>query len=176
MLQKRLNLQFTNFSKFNTSSLGLDAYHDPAFPLHSNITALVPSGLTTPSSITRYLGAHDWYTIHYFTNCSGFYLPSPTNPSLLTTTKINSTCTRQVSGYTFKLHDAIQSQLLPNVNDLAEYVSTAQHMTSTWSSLWYAGIGNGVIGGFTLPWNFKGKRPGLNWWAFCDAFVRDFLL
>jgi hypothetical protein len=63
------------------------------------------------------------------------------------------------------------------VKFLADFsaVSTAQYMTSTWSSLWYAGIGNYVIMLYTLSWNFKGRRPWLMRWAFVDAFVRSFI-
>ena len=135
----------------------------------------MPSDVINPPSITQYLGAHDWYTMHYFSNCSGFFAPSTSNPALLTANKINITCKRRISGYIFKFHDVIQSQLLPGVKGLADDVSTTQYMTGTWSSLWYAGIGNTVITAYTLPWNFAGQRPWLNWWGFWDAFVRYLL-
>jgi hypothetical protein len=165
-------VDFANSVKFNVSSLGLEDYSNVASLLHSNITSLVPSDVTHPPSITQYLGTRDWYTMHYFSNCSGFFAPSAINPSILTAQKINITCTRQASGYIFKPHDVIKSHLLPSVQSLADTVSASQYETSTWSSLWYSGIGNMVVTAFILFWMLSGQRPGLSFWAFWNAFVR----
>lgn len=168
------NLLFhtTDTSKFNVSSLGLGEFHNVTSPLYTNITALIPSDANNLTSITQYLGVYDWYSMHYLITCFGFFAPSTVNPSLFTKLKVNSACARQTSGYTFKLHDVIEDQLLPSVRDLANSVSTAEYMTNTWSSLWYAGIGNCVLTAMVLLQNFAGKRPWLNGWICCDAFVR----
>jgi len=163
------------FLTFNTSSLGLEAYHDSSSSLHANITALIPSGSTNPPSITQYLGVHDWYTLHYFSNCSGFFAPSLTNPSILTSKMVNITCHRQFSGYHFSPHDVIQSTLLPGVSGIAETVSTATYQTATWSSLWYAGIGNLAVASFELPWTFTGRRSWLNFWIAWNYFISTVL-
>jgi hypothetical protein len=128
--------------QFKTSSLGLQAYHDPFAPLHTNITALVPSDLTNPFSKSKYLGACDWDRMHYLANCSGFYAPSLTNPPILTSEMVNITCTRQLSGYRFSPYEVIQSVLLPSVKGVVDEVSMAKYETSNWISLWYAGIQN----------------------------------
>jgi len=156
---------------FNVSSLGLEDFHDAFSPLHANITSLIPSDITNPPSITRYLGACDWYTVHYFSNCSGFYAPSVDDPSILTSEMIDITCTRQYSGYNFNPHDVVESQLFPSVVEVAHSVSTFQYMTGTWISLWYSGMSNCAITLFTLPWNFWGQRPGINRWAWWDSFI-----
>ena len=110
--------------------------------------------------------------MHYYSNCSGFYAPSITNPSILTSTKINVTCTRQVSGYTWNLHAVIHSTLHPSVQEIADTVSTSKYQTSTSSSLWYTGLSNAVITLLELPWNFMGGRPWLHYWEWWNAFVR----
>jgi len=164
----------TAIATFNISSLGLSAYHDPTSPLHSNVTSLVPSDLANPPSITRYLGAHDWYRMSYLSNCSGFFLPSPSNPSLLTSTKINISCTSQPSGYRLRPHDVIEYELLPGVKALAEDVSTKVWDTSSWISLWYTGISNCFVTAVMLPCGFlgtKGRREWVPWWSGWNAFI-----
>lgn len=159
---------------YNTSSLGLANYHDPDSTLYANISALVPPDVTNPPSITQYLGVKDWYRMHYFTICSGFWAPSTSNPSLLTDNKINITCTRQISGYVFSLSSILTKELKPGVQKLAAEVAAnfGDQNTSTWSSLWYAGIVNGFFALVVLPYLFRGKRGA---WS-CNHFIFTSLL
>lgn len=109
--------------------------------------------------------------MHYLRNCSGFFAPSTSNPSMLTYNKVNITCTRQFSGYPFSPHDVIQDTLLPSVKGIADTVNIATYPTATSSSLWYAGIGNLAVVAFELPWTFTGTRQWLNFWIWWNAVV-----
>jgi hypothetical protein len=145
---------------FNTSSLGLADYHDPASTLYANISALVPPDSNNPPSITQYLGVKDWYRMYYFEICSGFWAPSTSNPSLLTDNNINITCTRQVSGYVFSLSSILAMELKPGAQKLAAEVAAnfKDQNTGPWSGLWYTGISNGFLALVALPYIFSGRR------------------
>lgn len=108
--------------------------------------------------------------MHYLRNCSGFYLPSTSNPSSLTSAMVNVTCTRQYSGYHFHPHDAVYYQLLPSVRALAEDMSTVSYDSSAWTSLWYTGLSNCFITAITLPWYFSG-RHWVIFWCRWNAFI-----
>jgi hypothetical protein len=141
-----------------------------------NITSLTPSDLIDPPSITAYLGAKDWYTMHYLSICSGFWAPSTSDPSLLTSTKIKVVCTRQTSGYTFNLSQILASELLPNVQGLLADVPITSYKTNIWTNCWYTGIGNCVLACLCLPFAFSGKRRCVNEVALVQAFVCPLLL
>jgi hypothetical protein len=96
--------------QFSKASRGT-AYNDPISPLYSAIISLVPTDITNPPSITRYLSIKDWYSMHYFSVCSGYYIPSGLNTSLLTSSTTNVICVRQWSGYNFSLQDTIYSNI-----------------------------------------------------------------
>lgn len=80
----------------------------------ANISALIPASVTTPVSITQYLGIADWYSIHYLATCQGYFTVDPTT-DLLTSTKNNITCVVQDFGYTFSLLDTVSAELKPSV-------------------------------------------------------------
>lgn len=122
-----------------------------------------------------YLGAKDWYTMHYFSICSGFWAPSTNNPSLLTSTKINVLCTRQAADYTFSLSQILASELLPHGRNLLADVPTKSYSTSTWSSCWYSGITYCFIACILLPFAFSGKRRRINDKVFVLAQVWSLL-
>jgi hypothetical protein len=170
-----LIILLTNFLQFNTSSLGLTAFYNPTSPLHNAVRALVPSdalvGVTVaPPSITRYLNAKDWYSMHYFSVCSGYYVPSTSNPSLLTSSKTNITCSRQWSGYNFSLHDTVLSTLRPEVKDLADGLTDRRWPTQSASSAWYTGMSNVFLCCVVLSFTVAGKS---GWWS--ETIVMSFV-
>jgi hypothetical protein len=122
-----------------------------------------------------YLGTKDWYTMHYFSICSGFWAPSTINPSLLTSTKINVLCTRQTSGHTFSLSQILASELLPSVRSLLADVPTKSYNTSPWSNCWYIGIADCFVACMLLPFAFSGKRRCINDKVLVQALVCPFL-
>jgi len=142
---------------FNTSTLGLADYYQSNSILHTNITALVPSSVTNPGSITQYLQIKDWYSIHYLSNCSGSFLPNSKN-NLLTSIKINIECTRRTSGYVYTLSDVLREQLDPSVISLADVISQVSYYTAPWIALWYIGLITAILEMFLLPLTWLGKR------------------
>jgi len=128
--------------------------------------------VANPPSITRYLGVKDWYAMHYLSICSGFFQPSTINPALLTSTRVNVSCTRQVSGYTFSLSSILKTQLQLSVQELAAEVAAnvKDYNTSSWVSLWYTGITTCFATILILPFTFSGTRR-LNLNAFIVAGV-----
>lgn len=162
---------------YNVSYLGLNEYRHPNSLLGPEVLALIPANSNISGyspSITQYLGIKDWYTIHYLSICSGFYVPSESNPSLLTTSSVNVTCTRQRSGYTFWIADILRAGLKPSVQSLVEIdhftIDTRSYNTAPWVNLWYAGIVFAFLEFFLLPFTFSGKRR-LNMWAFIATLI-----
>lgn len=158
-------------AEFNTSSVGLPDFYNTSSKLHNNITALVPPSVANPPSITQYLGIHDWYSIHYLSNCSGFFAPSTSNPAVLSSNKVNITCKRQISGYSYNPHEVVKSQIRQEVKGLADNLDNDTYKTGVWISLWYSGIGNCVLVVFLLPWNFKRQREWVRSGVFWQSFV-----
>jgi len=155
---------------FNTSSLGLSAYHDPTSPFYDALVTLVPSNIVSPPSITQYLNAKDWYNMHYFSVCSGYYVPSSSNPSLLTSSKTNITCSRQSSGYNFSLQDTVLSTLRSEVKDLADGLTDRRWTTQSASSAWYTGISHVFLCVVVLSFTVAGKG---GWWR--ETIVMSFI-
>ncbi|PMD57410.1 uncharacterized protein K444DRAFT_665763 [Hyaloscypha bicolor E] len=147
---------------FNTSSLGLDAYHDPSSSLHDAVVSLIPSDVVNPPSITQYLNVKDWYIMHYFSVCSGYYIPSSSNPSVLTSSTTNITCVRRYSGYSFSLHDTITSTLSSEVIGLAEKMTAQRWSTRTAISAWYTGVSNVFLSFVALSFALWCGRA---WWS-----------
>jgi len=162
---------------FNVSSLGLTDYHNPTSELGQNISDLVPSDVTNPPSITKYLGVQDWYSMHYLSVCSGFFVPSKTDSLFLTSREVNVTCNRQSSGYTFSLSHILRDELKPSVKSLAaEFEMKAKsYNTAPWINLWYAGIVFAFQELFVLPFTFSGKRR-INMYTFTLALISALLL
>lgn len=149
-----------NYEKFNVSSLGLAEYHDPTSAVGRDISALIPSEVMNPASITQYIGVKDWYSLHFLSVCSGFFAPCDSDSSILTSSQVNVTCARQASGYIFSLVDILRAGLKPNVMSLADNIDakTATCHTAPWVNLWYAGIVFIVFGIVVLPLTFSGRR------------------
>jgi hypothetical protein len=147
-------------------------YHDTSSPLNQNISALVPSELSNPPSITKYLGVKDWYAMNFLSNCSGFFVPSAVDPSLLTSTKVNITCTSQSAGYIFYLDDILHGTLNPSVQDLASEMAfnVKNYNTGPWNGLWIAGIINSGLTFIAIPFTFSGTGR-LNGYAFLTSWV-----
>jgi hypothetical protein len=133
-------------------------YQNTSTSLHQNISTLVPSEVANPASITQYLGLKDWYTMHFFVICSGFFAPSAINPSLLTSARVNITCVRQSTGYTFSLSDILQADLKPGLRDLSKEVAdnVKSYNTAPWVHLWITGISSCFLTILVLPWKFVG--------------------
>lgn len=110
--------------------------------------------------------------MHYLSNCSGFFAPSTSNTSLLSSKKINITCTRQTSGYNFTPREVVESQLKQGVRTLADDLNNDTYKTSVWVSLWYSGIGNCVLAALLLPWNFRRQANWVSSGTFWQSFVR----
>jgi hypothetical protein len=110
--------------------------------------------------------------MHYLSNCSGFFAPSTSNRSLLSSNKINITCTRQISSYTFTPREVVASQLKQSVKALAGGLNNDTYKTGVWVSLWYSGIGNCVLTSLLLPWNFKRQANWVSSGTFWQSFVR----
>ncbi|KAH8773325.1 hypothetical protein BGZ57DRAFT_1005308 [Hyaloscypha finlandica] len=151
----------TSFLKFNTSSLGLDAYHDHTSSLHDAVASLIPSDVANPPSITQYLNVKDWYSMHYFSVCSGYYIPSSSNPPVLSSSTTNITCVRRHSGYSFLLHDTIASTLPSEVIGLAEKMTAQRWSTMTAISAWYTGVSNVFLSFVALSFALWRGRA---WW------------
>jgi hypothetical protein len=100
----------------------MEDFLDTTSPLHDNFTAQVPTAVTNPASITKYLGVKDWYTMNFYTNCSGFFAPSSSNPSLLTRIKVDVVCTKRAGSYTFSLGQILEGDLNPAVLQLENKV------------------------------------------------------
>jgi len=143
---------------FNTSALGLADYYQSNSTLHTNITALVPSFVTNPNSITQYLQIKDWYSIHYLSNCSGSFLRNSKNINLLTSIKTNIECTRRTSGYVFTLSDILRDQLDSSVVSLADEITQVSYYTAPWIALWSIGLITATLELFLLPLTWLGKR------------------
>jgi hypothetical protein len=149
----------------------MNAYHNSSTAaLNANISALLPPDLTNVPSLTQYLGVKDWYSMHYLRTCSGFYAPSSSNPSLLTSTQINRTCKRQSPGYSFSVHDALQQELDPSVKAFAEDVNTKSYSTMPWVGLWYIGIIAAGVVILLLPFTWEGVRR-MNGYCALVSFV-----
>jgi hypothetical protein len=148
-------------------------YHDPSSLLFQNISALVPSTISNPPSITKYLGVKDWYTIHYYTTCSGFFAPSTSNPSLLSTTKINTTCMLQGSGNVFSLGSTLEKEIKPSVRLLADEVASKvkSYNISPPINLWLTGISTCFVIILNLPCSFSGRWRHANSRNFVVAVV-----
>jgi hypothetical protein len=149
----------------------MNAYHNSSTAaLRANISALLPPDLTNIPSLTQYLGVKDWYSMHYLRTCSGFYAPSSSNPSLLTSTQINRTCKHQSPGYSFSVHDVLQQELDLSVKAIAEDVNTKSYNTMPWVGLWCIGI---IDAGFLillLPYTWEGVRR-MNGYCVLVSFV-----
>ncbi|CZR66976.1 uncharacterized protein PAC_16875 [Phialocephala subalpina] len=156
---------------FNTSSLGISDYYQPNSTLHSNVTSLVPSSITNPTSITQYLGIKDWYSIHYLSTCSGFFRPDPKNDNLLTSQWTNVTCTKKNSGYVFTISDILRHELHTGVAAIADEVMQTSYYTASWIALWYIGIVLAIVEMFIfLPLTWPGTRR-LNGYSTLVSFV-----
>ncbi|PMD13350.1 hypothetical protein NA56DRAFT_651812 [Hyaloscypha hepaticicola] len=156
---------------FNTSSLGLSDFHQSNSTLQPAVEALVPSSLTNPTSITQYLGIKDWYSSHYLSTCSGSFQPSTTNPNVLTSNKINSTCVRRNAGYAFTISNILREELHPSVVGIADEVTQASYYTASWIALWLIGIVAAVVEMFIfLPLTWYGTRR-LNGYSTLVSFI-----
>ena len=156
------------------SSLGMNEYHNPnasTTALNSNINSLLPAGVTNPPSLTQYLGVKDWYAMHYLRTCSGFYAPSTSNPTLLTSTKTNITCTKQHLGYSLSVYASLQGDLKPSVQGLLQDIPAKSYNTAPWAALWIIGIMATIVLILLLPWTFEGVRR-INGYCVLCAFVR----
>ncbi|KUJ10190.1 uncharacterized protein LY89DRAFT_787811 [Mollisia scopiformis] len=154
---------------FNTSSLGLSDYYQVNSTFHANITALVPTSVTNPSSITQYLQIQDWYSIHYLSTCSGSFAIDPTT-NLLTSMKTNITCTNQKSGYVYTLSDILRKELPSSVASLAAEITQVSYYTAPWIALWYIGLITALIEIVILPMTWAGKRR-INGYSFLVTFI-----
>lgn len=160
--------------QFNTSSLGLSDFHQSNSTLQPAVEALVPSSLTNPTSITQYLGIKDWYSSHYLSTCSGSFQPSTTNPNVLTSNKINSTCVRRNAGYAFTISNILREELHPSVVGIADEVTQASYYTASWIALWLIGIVAAVVEMFIfLPLTWYGTRR-LNGYSTLVSFVSSY--
>lgn len=132
----------------------------------------MPLHVTNPPSLTKYLGAKDWYSMHYLSICSGYFVPSVSDPSLLTSRKVNMTCNRQSSGYTFSLAKLLRNELKPSVKSLADQIGARakSYDTAPWINLWYAGIVFAFLELLVLPFTFSGERR-INMYTFILALV-----
>lgn len=164
-----------DLKQYNVSSLGLAEFHDSSSELGRNISALIPTDADTSVSITQYLGAKDWYTVHYLSICSGFFAPSKSDPSILTRSTVNVTCVRQSSGYTFSLAGILRDGLKPSVQSLVEGIdaSTKSYHTAPWINLWYAGMVFAFLEAALLPFTFSGERR-INMHSFFVSLVSTF--
>jgi len=144
--------------------LGQADYHDLSSPLFHNISALVPSGISNPPSLTQYLGVKDWYTMHYLSNCSGFFAASTTNPSLLTATKINVTCERRGSDYTFALGATLQQDINRSIRALADEAASKAKNFSTGGPVTclFTGLSTCFATLWSIPSTFSGRRRYVN--------------
>jgi hypothetical protein len=168
-----LILLSTNILQFNTTSLGLAAYRDPSSPLHDAIVSLVPSDLVNPPSITRYLNVKDWYSMHFYYVCSGHYVTSSSNHSLITWSRTNVTCSRQPSGYNFSLQDTVMSALFPELKSLADGLTDRRWKTQSASNAWYTGISNVFLCVVVLSITLAGKAGIRGWFeTVVMSFVR----
>lgn len=147
-------------------------YHALSSELGGNINDLVPANVTNLPSLTKYLGVKDWYSMNYLSICSGYFAPSVSDPSLLTSTKLNITCTRQPSGYTFSLAKLLRNELKPSVKSLADQigVTTKSYDTAPWISFWYAGIVFTFLELLVLPFTIGGKSR-IHMYTFILALV-----
>lgn len=115
----------TAISQFNTSSLGLSDYYQMNSTLNSNVTTLVLSTEESPTVITKYLGIHDWYSVHYLSTCSGYFARSSEDENILSSNKINITCVKKNSGYSYNIAEVLRSELHPSVIGIADEVTQA---------------------------------------------------
>jgi len=157
---------------FNTSYFGLAEYHDRSSPLNQNISALVPfAGINSPS-ITRYLGIKDWYSMSYLSTCSGYYASSRANPRLLSTSKVNVTCSKQSLGYTFSLSKILQNDIEGSAEGVVREASVKfkDYKTKTWVSLWIVGVITAFVDVLLLPFAWDGTNR-LNMYTFLSALI-----
>lgn len=158
---------------YNTSALGLSEFYQVNSTLHSNVTALVPSSITNPTSITQFLGIQDWYSIHYFSTCSGSFARSSENGGVQTSQKTNITCVKQTSGYSFTISDILRKELHPSVAAIADDVTQAKQYTAPWIILWYIGLISAIVEIFTfLPLTWCGTRR-LNGYSTILCFISE---
>jgi hypothetical protein len=151
--------------------LGLSDYYHSNSSLQPAVEALVPSSLTNPTSITQYLGIKDWYSLHYLSTCSGSFQPSITDPSILTSNKINITCIRRNAGYIFTISSILREELHSSVVGIADEVTQASYYTASWIALWLIGIVAAVVEMFIyLPLTWYGTRR-LNGYSTLVSFV-----
>ena len=108
--------------------------------------------------------------MHYFSVCSGSYVLSNSNPSLLTSTKTNISCSRQWSGYNFSLHDTVLSTLHSEVRGLASGLTDWRWSTQSQSSAWYTGMSNVFLCFVVLSFKVAGKS---GWWS--ETIVMSFV-
>lgn len=96
---------------------------------------------------------------------------STTNPSVLTSNKINITCVRRNAGYVFTISNILREELHPNVVGIADEVTQASYYTVSWIALWLIGIVAAVEEMFIfLPLTWYGTRR-LNGYSTLVSFV-----
>lgn len=143
--------------------------------LSENINTLLPPGLINPPSLTQYLGVKDWYSMHYLRICSGFFAVSSSNSSLLTTKKINITCTSQPAGYTFNLNDLLRKGLNLGVQALADDIPESRFDTEPYYAMWQVGQVTGIVALTMIPSTWAGTRRANGYcvlWSFvCASFI-----
>ena len=109
--------------------------------------------------------------MHYLSTCSGSFARSSQNSNILSANKVNITCTKRSSGYSFNIADVLRSELHPSVLGLADEVTQETEYTSAWITLWYIGIVTAVLEMFVfLPLTWPGVRR-LNGWSALNAFA-----
>jgi hypothetical protein len=98
--------------------------------------------------------------MHYFSVCSGYYIPSSSNHSVLSSSTTNITCVRRYSGYNFSLHDTVASTLPSEVISLAEKMTAQRWSTMTAINAWYTGVSNVFLSFVALSFTLWRGREG----------------
>ena len=109
--------------------------------------------------------------MHYLSTCSGSFARSSRDANFLTAKKVNITCTKRSSGYSFNIADILRSELHPSVLGLADEITQITEYTAPWIALWYIGIVTAIMEMFVfLPLTWPGVRR-LNGWSALNSFA-----
>ena len=129
--------------------------------------SLVPTNVSNPASITRYFGVKDWYSVHFLSSSSGYYIASTENPSLLTSKRSDVACSWQAK---FSIQSTLQEEPKESIRGLASYDTSRDMGNVALINVWAAGIAICLAIIILLPFEFSGRSRHM-----CSRFFLSFV-